>query len=153
MRELTIATLMLAATLAEASIYRWVDADGTVRYSDTPPADASAIRVRPRIRQPNPSPDARPESKSGEDERSDQHATDDATSKPPADRNAQPAALPPEVRAKNCLDARERLALLQRTPAVRILYENEAGETTRMTPAKRDERMAEMRTLANRFCD
>ncbi len=34
--------LMLTATLAVAAVYRWVDADGKVHFSDTPPAGVTS---------------------------------------------------------------------------------------------------------------
>jgi hypothetical protein len=36
-----VATLMLASSLAQAEIYRWVDKDGKVQYSDNPPPSAN----------------------------------------------------------------------------------------------------------------
>jgi hypothetical protein len=43
---LTIA-LGLASTPADARLYRWVDADGVVTYSDRPPPGEAAEEIRP----------------------------------------------------------------------------------------------------------
>ena len=39
--------IVLAAGSAAAQAYKWVDADGKVRYGDTPPPGAQASAVRP----------------------------------------------------------------------------------------------------------
>ena len=46
------AVLALAATAAQAQMYRWVDKDGKVRYTDTPPP-ASAKGVQKKDLDPN----------------------------------------------------------------------------------------------------
>lgn len=38
--------LLLAAGSASAQMYRWVDADGKVRYGDTPPAGAKTSAIK-----------------------------------------------------------------------------------------------------------
>lgn len=46
MRILLLAGLLIASTAAPAQVYRWVDAKGTVHYSNaTPPAEAKATLV------------------------------------------------------------------------------------------------------------
>lgn len=50
--------LAIAATSAGAELYRWVDASGTVHYSDTPREGAEQITLRPTnvIRSQTPAP-------------------------------------------------------------------------------------------------
>jgi hypothetical protein len=44
---LILVLAMTAATAAHAQLYKWVDKDGKVTYSDQPPPDAKASRVNP----------------------------------------------------------------------------------------------------------
>lgn len=45
MRSLTLIGLLLLSMLAHATVYKWVDKDGKVHYSDEPRANAEAVEV------------------------------------------------------------------------------------------------------------
>ena len=46
-RLCTVIALLLASGLAIAQVYRWVDADGVVHYSDTPHEGAEEVELEP----------------------------------------------------------------------------------------------------------
>ena len=46
-RLLVFCASSLLATSGFAQLYKWVDKDGNVRYSDRPPADAKASQLKP----------------------------------------------------------------------------------------------------------
>ena len=58
----------------------------------------------------------------------------------------------PAVLAQRCAEARERIGFYERTPAVRILFENDNGQTVRMTPAQRSSRLKQYREIASQSC-
>lgn len=47
MRILLISVLLLAASLAQAGVYTWVDKNGKTHYGDHPPPDGSATELPP----------------------------------------------------------------------------------------------------------
>ena len=47
LRVLVVGLMLAAAASASAQLYRWVDQDGKVRYSDTPPTGVKATTLRP----------------------------------------------------------------------------------------------------------
>jgi hypothetical protein len=48
MIRLLLASLMLLSAVAEAEIYKWVDADGRTQFSDRPRPDAQAVGAKPK---------------------------------------------------------------------------------------------------------
>ncbi len=46
MRSLTLIGLMLFSMLAQAVVYKWVDKDGKVHYSDEPQPDAKIVELK-----------------------------------------------------------------------------------------------------------
>ena len=91
-------TLLLASTSFAAEVYRQVNADGTVTYSDRPASDsAETITIDTRAPAPLPAP-----------------ATDEPDATPTAapDAESEPAQPTPQEiaaeRAANCAAARER---------------------------------------------
>lgn len=49
MRFLLCLCMGLVPALASADIYRWSDADGKVHFSETPPAGAQRVEVKPQV--------------------------------------------------------------------------------------------------------
>lgn len=111
---------------ATAQIYRWVDANGQVHYTQTPPPSGPAQEVNPRVSPPSP----------------EAAAAADAAAKALLERGAQrdqqaaQAAAAVDVdaerRAKLCAAAREQLAYLDSRPPRRFMVEGEGGEVERM---------------------
>jgi hypothetical protein len=148
-------TLIAGLTLATAgdTMYRWVDADGNVVYSDQPPpADARDARSL-NERLPISEPDAEAESDAASiaeqeaefQERRKQRADADAE----ASKEAENAAL----RKKNCEQARSDLEIVTNPPRGRLREQNADGELVYMTEEQRQVRIAEAKDAVEQWCN
>lgn len=129
--------LLLSALplLAEAAVYRWVDASGQVHYSQTPPADvgAEAQSIRTVPASPVPPAAAKPEGQ--------------AAPKPSAS-----AEVDLEARNKRCGEARERITYLEEKTARRLGIEQPDGSLSRMTEEEFQARLQTARDAAAKNC-
>ncbi|MEC9406427.1 MAG: DUF4124 domain-containing protein [Pseudomonadota bacterium] len=142
MRIPLLLSLLSYCAVAHAEIYRWTDADGQLRYSDRPPVN-QPYRVEPVTTRP------------GQSAPVDQTPAPEQTEQPTPQAATTPAAAPtppPEELARRCAQARERVAFYERTPAVRILFQNDNGQTVRMTPAQRSSRLQQYQEIASQSC-
>lgn len=132
--------LLLSALplLAEAAVYRWVDASGQVHYSQTPPPEVGAVPQN--IRTVPASPPA-------------PNAAKPATTEPSA---AKPATSSPEVdleaRNKRCSEARERITYLEEKTARRLGIEQPDGSLARMTEEEFQARLQTARDAVTKNC-
>ncbi len=132
--------LLLGAlpVLAQATVYRWVDASGQVHYSQTPPPEVGALPQN--IRTVPASPPA-------------PNAAKPATAEPGA---AKPVTSSPEVdleaRAKRCREARERITYLEEKTARRLGIEQPDGSLSRMTEEEFQARLKAARDAAAQNC-
>lgn len=141
-RAATLLLLSLPLSLpAQGTVYRWVDAQGQVHYSQTPPptigAEPQATRSIPA---PAPSP-AKP-------------AVPTAKSSPSAPA-AAPAVDPKverEARGKRCAEARERIQYLEEKTPRRLGIEQADGSLARMTEEQFQERLDQARAEAGKNC-
>ena len=88
-RVALLALFALAAPLAHADIYRWVEEDGNVTFSDTPPADKSKVYELSKIPTP-PRATAAPQAAARPGEKLDPLFAN----APAASRDAAPASQP-----------------------------------------------------------
>lgn len=94
MRMLLLATLVIFASSASAGLYKWVDDEGNVHYSQKRPQDQKYKRLKP----PSPTPeDTKPlyQSTSNKTKTSDVVATETAKNE--------------KIRADNCAAAKKNL--------------------------------------------
>ncbi len=146
----SLSVLAAAALLtvgASAEVYKSVDENGHVVFSQKPPKDGQSEVVKPRYTKP-PTPVAgaaapfTPPSQPG----AIPSATDAAT---------QPKELTPAQKAakqKNCETANERLAQLQEPRARRLQYTNEKGELAFLTQDMLDERVKDAQAKIAENC-
>jgi len=105
--------IALPAAVSAEQLYRWVDKDGTVRYSDRPPPSGAPART---LNVPGPAPAAADkDGASGsqslqEQEKAFQKRLDEQKK---ANAKAAAAAKDEQTKADNCRRARESLATLQ----------------------------------------
>lgn len=136
--------VLCCATLQAGEVYRWVDEQGNVHYSETPPAGQEAeqtgIRTGPRgdpPPQPQPPEEAAPESP----EQSERPATEE---------RAQPdPEATAEMRRHNCEQAREALETLDAYNRVRV---EEDGELRYLTPEEMEEQRERFREMEEENC-
>ena len=135
---LLLAAIALWASGAAAEVYKSLDENGHVVFSQKPPKDAKAEVIKPRNSKP-PTPPA------------GAAAPFVAPIQPGAAPSATDAAdkpkeLTPEQKAgkqKNCEIARDRLAQLQLPHARRLQYTNEQGELAYLTPDMLEQRITD----------
>lgn len=138
MRRAALALLLLAPALAGAEAYRWVDADGRVHYSQTPPVQGQYGRVAP----PPPSPGASPHLEALQ-----------APGKSPGEqaREQQQAAVADRQRERRCDQARRQNAQFQVTG--RYYSADQNGERSYLSPEQIDQRRADARAAMQEHCD
>ncbi|ROH86539.1 DUF4124 domain-containing protein [Stagnimonas aquatica] len=139
MRRSKTYLLLLAGLplLAEATVYRWVDANGQVHYSQTPPAEVGAEPQHIRTVPASPSAPA---------------AAPPQTKSPPATAKPAAAEVDLEARAKRCSEARERIAYLEAKTARRLGVEQPDGSLARMTEEQFEERLQAAREAVTGNC-
>ncbi len=130
--------LLLAPALAGAQAYRWVDADGRVHYSQTPPAQGQYGQVAP----PPPSPGASPHLKALE-----------AAGQNPGEqvRERQQAVTAERQQQQRCEQARRQSARMQGTG--RFYSADQNGDRSYMSPQQIEQRRAEAKAAMQEHCD
>jgi hypothetical protein len=124
-----LTVLAVSASVATAEVYKSVDENGRVVFSQKPPQGTKSEVIKPRYSKPPTAPAGGP-----------------APFVPPAQPGGMPNAtgdagkakeLTPEqkeAKQKNCETARERLAQLQGPRSNRLQYTNDQGERAYFTP-------------------
>lgn len=113
-RKLLLIALLAACSVQAAEVYKWVDANGIVHYSDAPPPPEATKVEKMRVGGGVVAADttANPNSNEGEGARKDDADKDKDKAKPAP----QPPATvedTPENRAKLCTQAQNNVELLQ----------------------------------------
>ena len=141
MKRILLLALIALPLLAQAKVYRWVDARGQVHYSQTPPADVGAEETSISVVPATPSP------------------------APPAAAAPKPATAPPapaapkvddkverEAKAKRCTEARERVSHLEEKTARRLGVTQPDGSLARMTDEEFQERLDKAQVELGKAC-
>lgn len=148
-RYFTILTLALIGFNAHAELNKWVDADGKVHYSDTPPPEAATqnVRVFSGKDQTEAPADHTPKTiaeREAEYKKSKQEKTEAAQKKAQQDANS-------EARKNNCAAARENARILEAgTPIVTL---NANGERTYMDDSSRAQRLEQANKAISANCN
>ncbi|TNG00407.1 MAG: DUF4124 domain-containing protein [Gammaproteobacteria bacterium] len=157
MNRLIVKTLMMIGLLllvpAHAGVYKWVDPQGNVHYTQHPPADAS-IKAR-EINKPPPPPEDivdvnEPFRLEIEAKSKNQKVREEAEAKKRAKQTR-------DVKdAEKCERARSNLAVLQTGGAGRgsgASFVNEAGERIKMDDEQRAERLKQAQKQVEYYCE
>jgi len=157
LRVLIVGLMLTFAAGASAQLYRWVDSDGKVRYSDTPPTGVKATTLKPLPDSSAPPPavgDA---------------AAKDANKGPltPAEREAdfrkrqveaqkarskeEQASRDSDAKQDNCARARETLATLE--SGQRIVRTQPNGERYYVDDDQRAAETQKARQSVNGWCN
>ena len=149
---IAMAILLATATVA-AQVYKWVDKDGKVQYTDTPPP-ASATKTEAKkldaapVAAPVAAPAASATGKSLADRAKDfdKRKAEDAEKQKKAETEQKNA----DIKAANCKDAKANLAALESgRPMVRT---SDAGEREVMSDEARQADIAKARKAAEESC-
>ena len=144
---LMLAAIALWASGAAAEVYKSLDENGRVVFSQKPPKDTKAEVIKPRNSKP-PTPAAGAAAPFVAP--AQPGATPSAT-----DASAKPKELTPEQQAgkqKNCEIANDRLAQLQLPHARRLQYTNEQGELAYLTPDMLEQRITDAQAKIAENC-
>lgn len=127
--------LLLALPVSASEIYRWVDSDGVVHYTDRPRDGAERLTIRTTA--PSAPAVASTAAAPGGDQR-------ELMAEPDAEQTA-------EIRSANCTNSRDRLVRLQSAP--RLYREGEDGERLYLDDAERTRVLEEAQRLVEDWCD
>jgi len=141
--------LILLNFNTHAALNKWVDADGKVHYSDTPPPDVKAKRLRSsNVTEPaTDTSGVRPQKTLAEQEaewKKSQKAKEEANQKAIQE---QEAIL---TKKKNCETSRSYLEKIENSP--KVAQYNSQGERTIMDEASRQQRIEEARKAVAAHC-
>ncbi|BCK87487.1 hypothetical protein MIZ01_1266 [Sideroxyarcus emersonii] len=146
-----LATLVLAlfALNAHAGLSKWVDADGKVHYSDTPPPDVAAQTVRDIAGKGTADAPASSVSKTyiereAEWKKARQQKDDAAKKQAEQDKQA-------EAKKNNCAAARENARILEDSPRISTYDAN--GDRTIMDDASRTQNLENARKAIRENCN
>ena len=170
-RVLTLA-LLLAALPASAALYKWVDQDGKVHYSDQPPPDGakkSGVMNAPAPRAPStPKPSGDAANAASSVEKPGGEAANAAPKGPKtaaeqemefrkrrleaaeADAKRQQDAQAAEEKKRNCAQATNRMAALE--AGGRVTKYGPNGETLYLSDAEIGRELGEARKSADSWC-
>lgn len=142
---LTAAMLLSAAAAVSQEVYRFVDQDGTVHYTDRPPMSVPAERVGLTYQRTDPAALAA----------SQTAATDSDTpaAEEPQVQESAPAEPPPltrEQKQERCQDARDRA--LRYATAHRLYRELEDGERAYLSDQELDTERQKAEAAAEEAC-
>ncbi|MGH6634710.1 MAG: DUF4124 domain-containing protein [Gammaproteobacteria bacterium] len=127
-----------------AGIYKWVDEQGNVQYTQTPPPDKPATRFETR---PEPvDTEGALEKLKQQKDKSDAFFKERDTQAKEQEKSEQEAAQ----RSENCARARENLKKLETTN--RLFRTNEQGERVKMTDEDRQAGMSTAKSQIEEFC-
>lgn len=141
-KTLLLAALIVAAPFpALAEIYRWVDAQGRVHYTQTPPPDRPAETVRPAA------PPA-----GGGDNGLKQYAEQLDKSRSEQEGKRAEADVAKRQQAARCAEVQRRIKLLGERSPNRLATQRADGSYERWTSEKYDEELAQARQAAEREC-
>ena len=136
--------ILLAGT-AQAAIYKWVDANGDVHYSQTPPPPGVAGET---LQPPPPDVDTETATKQlNEQERQLEELRKQRDEQ--ADKESQ-AAAELALQQKNCQMAKDRLASYERRPNINFVQED--GSRVRATEEERQAEIKKSEDMIQEFC-
>lgn len=140
-----------AAVAQDASVYKWVDADGVPHYSDQPPADAAAQELNIRFRRTDRSMaqnQAKPKAAAGETTPAEAMPTPDSESVTAEEAERQQVLA---ERRATCEKAKERVA--KYSNARRLYKPGPDGERIYLSDEEIDAERAEANRAVKEWCD
>lgn len=143
------AVLVQSASAQQASVYRWVDAQGIVHYSDQPAADSSAEELPIRYRKTDRAAvQARQKAKSELDAAGAVREGQEAGTEAAAEADRQKVRAERET---NCKVARDRVA--KYTNALRLYKPGPNGERVYLTNEELDVERADANRAVEQWCN
>ena len=145
MRVFCMAALLTLSATASAEVYRWVDGQGRVHYSDRPSENAQLVSVRSR-----PSSDETPARASQAAEQRSQVATQEAQERSDEATTQAVQQDVNQVRAEKCKKAQE--AYTTAIESQRLYRQGKDGEREYLTDAELTEARINSRKAVDQWC-
>ncbi|MEO8102886.1 MAG: DUF4124 domain-containing protein [Betaproteobacteria bacterium] len=145
---IAIAILLATATVA-AQVYKWVDKDGKVQYTDTPPPPGATKTEAKKVETGNAAASTAPAPAQGLDDRAkayDKRRTDAAESA----KKAEEVRKKDETASENCKLAQSALRDLESGRPIRRT--NDKGEIAIMSDEEREAEIVKVRATAAASC-
>jgi hypothetical protein len=137
-------SLLLAMTAAQAEIYKWVDSNNEVQYTQAPPpkgVESTRIEAAPARDSAAAGSNLQERIKASEEQK--QQKTE-------ASADAELQAEIARISKQNCITARNNLEQLNRNGQIR--YRTGDGEVLRLNEEDRKQRIEEARGQVKEFC-
>lgn len=138
----SILALCLSATVEATRFYKWVDEDGVVHYSDSPPDHSRYEQIQTR----------EPASSFQELEEQMREDADEAEAAAEAAAPARAPQSADEARRMNCENARNNLQTLQSFQNIQMDLDGD-GELDTLTEEQKAEQIERMQAQIERFCE
>jgi hypothetical protein len=145
--SLLLSTFLLTGSHAMAGIYRWVDDQGQVVYSQTPPPGDREVSELAPPPPPAEAPDAALERIRSQTRKLEKASQERREEKAEKDKRKQEE----KIRKKNCETARRNLETLKSRPP-NTLYRTGEGEYRRFTIDELNQQIAEQEKLIRENC-
>ena len=145
MKKLALLLALMVTATAQAEIYRWVDENGVTVYSEMPPPDGEADRVKTA-----PAPSETPEETQQQLEADMQKLEDYREDKELAAERKQKEELSKQIDEENCRNAKDNLDKL--IAASQRLLQMPDGNYVRLTEEQRQQRMEDARKNIDEYC-
>ena len=142
-----LAALALWATGAAAEVYKSLDENGRVVFSQKPPKDTKAELIKPRNSKPPTPPVGAAAPFIAPIQPGAAPSATDAS-----DKSKELTAEQKAGKQKNCEIAHDRLAQLQLPHARRLQYTNEQGELAYLTPDMLEQRITDAQAKIAENC-
>lgn len=128
--------IFAVSTLANADVYRWVDAEGGVHFGERPPVDAKSEWIKPP-----PPPAVNPEFASQLRSQFEQRQADYTNNRKASKEAKTLAASEAAERAKNCAQSRQAIADINKFMFKRMLdkagnYVEQVDRQAKLTKAE-----------------
>lgn len=147
MNRLWILLLLALPLGASAELYRWVDAQGRVHYSDSPPpANATSTKTLNTPAPASPAPAAAPKSWQEKEMEFRQRRAAEAEAQAKKEKEAEEA----RQKQANCEAARKNLQLLE--SGQRVVTVNAQGEREFLDDAARQKAINDARKAVETWC-
>jgi len=153
MRQLLIIiSMLMVATVTNAGVSKWVDAEGKVHYSDQPPPSTAKSQKNLDIQTGPASPQATPDSKGGTKTLAERELESRKRRAEAEEAAAKQAEEKKDAKRKqeNCAQARNQLQALQE--GQRIVKYNEKGERVFLEDSARPQAIEEAKRAADSWC-
>lgn len=143
-KSFVVLLLLTVPCLASAELYKWVDKNGQVHYSERPPSAGTYEPVKPAPPAANPSPTVESPDESVEE-------NDDRRAEELEKRKLAAAAAEKENRDTRCRMAKAHLAGLKQTS--RTFTTDEAGNRYYYSEQERADQFAQVEQVIDKECD